>query len=192
MENKIKRNDKIIALLFAMGTVIFIVLAFTNNNFFNWAYERHQNQLSWYIRPLFLIPFCYFAYKRSWAGISGTIFLMLTSMFWFPKPIAVSDQVKDFLKMEMDYLIGDWGLSKALITLLVPISLTTLAVAFWKRNLYFGISVMVFIAVAKMAWSVAFGGEAEKSIFVPAIVGLIICIVLICFGFRKIEKKKKA
>jgi hypothetical protein len=192
MENKIKRNDKIIALLFAMGTVIFIVLAFTNNNFFNWAYERHQNQLSWYIRPLFLIPFCYFAYKRRWAGISGTIFLMLTSMFWFPKPIAVSDQVKDFLKMEMDYLLGDWGLSKALITLLVPISLTTLAVAFWKRNLYFGISVIIFIAVAKMAWSVAFGGEAGKSIFVPAIVGLIICIVLIYFGFRKIEKKKKA
>ncbi|MDF2948745.1 MAG: hypothetical protein K0R07_765 [Sedimentibacter sp.] len=190
MENKFNRNDKIIALLFALVTIIFIVLAFTNKIFFNWAYERHQNQLSWYIRPLFLIPFCFFAYKRSWAGISGTIFLMLTSMFWFPKPIAVSDQVKDFLKMEMDYLLGDWGLLKALITLIVPISLTSLAVAFWNRNLYFGISVMVFIAVAKMAWSVAFGGEAGKSIFAPAMVGLIICIVLIYFGFRKIDKKK--
>lgn len=192
MENKFKRYDKIIALLFALGTIIFIVLAFTNNNFFNWAYERHQNQISWYIRPLFLIPFCYFAYKRSWAGISVTVFLMLASMFWFPKPNVVSNQVKDFLQMEMDYLLSDWGFTKILITLLVPISLTTLAVAFWKRNLYFGISVIVFIAVAKMAWSVAFGGEAGKSIFIPAIVGLIICIVLIYFGFRKIEKKKKA
>lgn len=191
MENKFKRYDKILALLFALGTIIFIVLAFTNNIFFNWAYERHQNQLSWYIRPLFLVPFCYFAYKRSWAGISLTVFLILTSMFWFPKPEIVSNQVKEFLKMEMDYLLGDWGLTKSLITLLVPISLITLTVAFWKRNLYFGISVMVFIAVAKMAWSVAFGGEAGKSIFIPAIVGLVICIVLIYFGFRKIEKKKK-
>lgn len=188
---KFKHYDNIIALLFALGTIIFIVLAFANNNFFNWAYERHQNQLSWYIRPLFLIPFCYFAYKRSWAGVSGTVFLMLTSMFWFPKPEIVNDQVKEFLKMEMDYLLGGWGLTKILITLLVPISLTTLAVAFWKRNLYFGISVMIFIAVAKMAWSVSFGGEAGKSVFIPAIVGLIICIVLIYFGFRKIDKRKK-
>lgn len=189
-KNKFKRYDKIAALLFALGTIIFITLAFTNNDFFNWAYGRHQNQLSWYIRPLFLIPFCYYAYKRSWSGISGTVFLMLTSMFWFPKPDVVSNQVIDFLQMEMDYLLGNWDVTKVLITLLVPISLTTLAVAFWKRNIFFGVSVMVFIAVAKMAWSVAFGGEAGKSIFIPAIVGLIICTVLIYFGFRKIEKSK--
>ncbi len=190
MENKFKRYDKIIALLFALGTLIFLILAFTNSNFFNWAYERHQNQLSWYIRPLFLVPFCYFAYKKSWAGISGTIFLLLTSMFWFSKPDVVSSQVKDFLQMEMDYLSGDWGITKILITLLIPVSLSALAAAFWKRNLYFGISVLVFIAVAKMAWSVVFGGEAGKSIFIPAIAGLIICIALIYFGFKKIEKNR--
>lgn len=187
-----KNHDKIIALIFALGTVFFLVLAFTNNQFFNWAYERHQNQISWYIRPLFLIPFCYFAYKRSWAGISATIFLLLTSMFWFPRPETVNEQVKEFLKMEMDYLLGDWGVIKILITMLVPVSLIALAAAFWKRNLYFGVSVMVFIAVAKMTWSVVFGGEAGKSIFIPAIAGLVICIALICFGFRKIEKKKRA
>lgn len=55
----------------------------------------------------------------------------------------------DFLQMEMDYLLGDLSLTKILITLLIPISPTTLTAAFWKRNLYFGISVMVFIAVAK-------------------------------------------
>jgi phosphate starvation-inducible membrane PsiE len=187
-----KNYDKIAALMFALGTVFFLVLAFTNNQFFNWAYGRHQNQISWYLRPLFLIPFCYFAYKRSWAGISATIFLLLTSMFWFPKPEAVSEQVKEFLQMEMDYLLGDWELIKILITMLVPVSLIALAAAFWKRNLYFGISVMVFIAVAKMTWSVVFGGEAGKSIFIPAIVGLIICIALIYYGFKRIEKKKIA
>ena len=32
------------------------------NDSLNWAWARHQNPLSWYIRPLFILPFCYFAY----------------------------------------------------------------------------------------------------------------------------------
>ncbi|KNF07625.1 hypothetical protein CLPU_14c00430 [Gottschalkia purinilytica] len=188
---QLKRYDKMLALTFAVFTLLFIVLAFTNKSFFNWAYERHQNQLSWYLRPLFLIPFCYFAYKRSWAGIFGTIFLLLTSMFWFPRPEVVSDQVKQFLEMEKEYLSGDWGSAKILMSLLIPVSFTALAVAFWKRSLWFGLSVVIFMAVAKMIWSVAFGGEAGKSIFIPAILGLVICIGLIYLGFRKLEKKNK-
>lgn len=188
---QLKRYDKMLALTFAVFTLLFIVLAFTNKSFFNWAYERHQNQLSWYLRPLFLIPFCYFAYRRSWAGIFGTIFLLLTSMFWFPRPEVVSDQVKQFLEMEKEYLSGDWGSAKILMSLLIPVSFTALAVAFWKRSLWFGLSVVIFMAVAKMIWSVAFGGEAGKSIFIPAILGLVICIGLIYLGFRKLEKKNK-
>ena len=109
LENKLRRYDKIIAFIFAVLILIFLFLAFTNKEFFNWAYERRQNQISWYIRPLFLIPFCYSAYKRSWTGILGTMFLILTSMFWFPKPDVVSEQVKRFLEMEKEYLSGDWG-----------------------------------------------------------------------------------
>lgn len=189
--NKIKQYDKIIALIFGGLTLVFLILAFTNKSFFDWAYERHQNQLSWYLRPLFLIPFCYFAYKKSMAGISGTIFFLLTSMFWFPKPDTVSENVRQFLEMEKQYLGGNWGAGKILMTLLVPTSLTALGAAFWKRSLWFGLSVIVFIAVAKMSWSVAFGGETGKSIFIPAILGLIICVVLIYLGFRKLEKKNK-
>ncbi|MBU5484194.1 hypothetical protein KQI86_07615 [Clostridium sp. MSJ-11] len=192
MENtKFKRYDKMLALIFAVLTLLFLVLAFTNKSFFDWAYERHQNQLSWYLRPLFLIPFCYFAYKRSWAGIFGTIFLLLTSMFWFPRPEVVSEQVKQFLEMEKEYLSGVWGSAKILMSLLIPVSFIALGVAFWKRSLWFGLSVVVFMAVAKMIWSVAFGGEAGKSIFIPAIIGLVICIGLIYLGFRKLEKKNK-
>src|SRR5690625_408064 len=182
--------DKFIALVFGLLTLLFLILALINQDFFNWAYERHQNQFSWYLRPLFLIPFCYFSYKRSWAGILGTMFLLLTSMFWFPKPDTVSDQVIQFLQMEKDYLSGEWGFAKILISSLVPVSLTALAVAFWKRSLWVGISVIIFIAIAKMTWSVMFGGEAGKSIFMPAIVGLVICIVFIYLGIRKMEKKK--
>ena len=34
-----------------------------------WAWARHHNILSWYIRPRFLLPFCLFAYRRSLLGI---------------------------------------------------------------------------------------------------------------------------
>lgn len=188
---KLKSYEKVLALAFGVLTLLFLVLLFTNKDFFNWAYERHQNQLSWYIRPLFLMPFCYFAYKRNWAGILGTIFFLLTSMFWFPKPDIVSEQVKQFLQMEKQWLSGDWEFTKALMTSLIPISLIALGASFWKRNLWFGLSVIVFIAIAKMFWSVSFGGESGKSIFVPAIIGLIVCIGLIYFGFRKLEGKRK-
>jgi len=186
MNNKTEL-DKIIALIFGFLTLIFIIIAFTNNSFFEWVFERHQNQLSWYIRPLFLIPFCFYAYKRSWAGIFGTIFFLLTSMFWFPKPEVVSEEVKQFLIMEKEYLTGNWNLTKGLISLLVPASLAILSAAFWKRNLWLGLSVLVFIAVAKMSWSVVFGGESGKSIFIPAVIGLIICVGLIYLGFKKFE-----
>jgi hypothetical protein len=52
----------------------------------SWAWARHHNVLSWYIRPLFFLPFCFFAYRRSWAGIVATLVALATSMAWFPAP----------------------------------------------------------------------------------------------------------
>jgi hypothetical protein len=60
------------------------------NDFLSWAWERHHIILSRYIRPLFLVPFCYFTYKRSITGIVLTLLALATSMFWFPKPETVS------------------------------------------------------------------------------------------------------
>ena len=33
-----------------------------------WAWERHHNVLSWSVRPLLLLPFCWFAYRRNLLG----------------------------------------------------------------------------------------------------------------------------
>ncbi len=178
------------AIAFTLLTLLFLAAEVFYPGFFDWTFDRHQNLLSWYIRPLFIIPFCFFAYKRSWAGITGTIFLLLTSMFWFPKPEVAGEQVISFLKMEKDWLFGDWTFIKVLMTLMVPITLTALGMALWKRNLWFGLSVIVFIAVAKTAWSVVFGGESGKTVIIPAITGLLLCVVLIFIGFRKLEKRK--
>jgi len=188
--DEFKRYDKTIAIILSVLSILFVVLAAANETFFDWVFARHQNQLSWYIRPLFLIPFCFFAYKRSWAGISGTVFLLLTSMFWFPVPDIVNKNVADFLQMEKEYLTGDWGTTKILISLLIPVTLIALAAAFWKRSLWFGISVLIFIAVAKMVWSVAFGGGSGQSVIIPAVIGLAICIVFIIIGFKRMAKRE--
>lgn len=185
----LKQSDKPLAIVFAVLSVLFIVTASVSTGFFDWVFARHQNQLSWYIRPLFLIPFCFFSFKRSFAGISITVFLLLTSMFWFPVPATVNNSVAEFLAMEKECLLGEWSWVKIVTTILVPLSLIALSIAFWKRSLWMGISVMVFIAVAKMLWSVLFGGESGRSVILPAVAGLLICIALISVGFIRMQKK---
>lgn len=184
----IKQYDKLIGIVFLALTILFIAVAMTNEYFFNWAYDRHQNQASWFIRPIFLIPFCYFAYKRSWAGLSFTVFCLFTSMCWFSKPDSVSEDVKEFLEFEKQWLMTVWDYKKILLTATIPISFIALALAFWKRSLLVGIGVVIMMATGKIIWSIQNAGEAGKSILIPAIVGLLLCSVFIFFGFRRLEK----
>lgn len=184
-----KKQDRFIALLFLVLTLLFIAFSLTSPSFFEWVFTRHQNPWSWYIRPLFLIPFCYFAYKHSWSGVSITVFCLFTSMFWFNQPNVVSEQVKTFLAFEKEWLAGSWTVSKLFLACTIPISFFLLGLAFWKRSLLLGISVLIMMATGKMIWSVQNAGDSGKSIFVPAIVGLTLCIVILYFGFKRLEKK---
>jgi|SRR5574344_431326 hypothetical protein len=186
---RIRKYDKGLALTFAFLTIIFLVVLMTNEKFFIWVFERHQNQLSWYIRPIFLIPFFFCAYKHSWTGISLTIFCLFTSMFWFGKPEMVSDSVKHFLQFEKEWLNGVWDYKKILLILSVPISLFALGLASWKRSIWMGLGVVVLMATGKIVWSIQNAGESGRSILVPALIGLFICAGLIYFGFKRLEKK---
>ncbi|PZX46507.1 hypothetical protein [Algoriphagus chordae] len=186
---KSRNKDLLIGGIFLILTITFIVISMTNKPFFDWVFERHHNQWSWYLRPLFLLPFCYFAYRKSFTGMMISIFALFTSMFWFPKPEIVSESVIDFLKFEKDYLYGEWNLSKQLLTLTIPISLIALGLAFWKRSVIIGIAVVVLMATGKMVWSIQNAGESGKSILTPAMLGLLICCGLIFYGFRRLEKK---
>ena len=185
------KEDQIVALIFFTLTILFIALSITNKPFFDWVFDRHHNQLSWYIRPLFLIPFCYFSYKQNWSGISITIFLLFTSMFWFPRPEEVSDGVKEFLQFEKDFLYGKWDIKKVMMVLTIPISFLALGLSFWKRSLTMGIGVVILMATGKVVWSIQNAGESGESILVPAIIGLTICCGLIYYGFKKNEKIKQ-
>jgi hypothetical protein len=99
----IRRTDVILS----VGTLALVLLAVAAmaamgnlDEFGAWAWERHHNVLSWYIRPLFFLPFCYFAYKRSLWGIVLTLLALATSMSWFPAPETTSPAVTEMLAAE--------------------------------------------------------------------------------------------
>lgn len=188
----LRKYDKPLAIFFALCSISLLIAFIFNGDILDWAFARHHNQLSWYIRPIFIIPFCFFAFKRSLAGISFTLFCIFTSMFWFPEPSNVDANVQEFLQYEVDYLTGDWGISKILLTLIVPLSLTLLALAFWQRNIWFGLSIMAFIAIAKVGWSIIFAGDSGKSIIFPAAIGLVVCMVFVYLGITRNKRRQNS
>lgn len=186
-----KKLDLLLGIIFAAATVLFIILFLSNDIFFNWAFERHHNVLSWYIRPLFIVPIVIFAYKKSLSGIFFSIFALFTSMFWFPVPDKVSPQVLSFLAFEMEYLKGIWTAPKVLMSLSAPIFFIMLILAAWKRNWKWLFGVAIGTAVLKILWSVVFSGESGMSIIKPAITGLLICIGGFYYYIRKLKASDK-
>lgn len=190
-KNSKLKLQRMITLLFTALTIGFIILMSVNSVFFDWAFRRHENLLSWYIRPIIILPLCYFSYKRSGLGLSATAFLGLTSMFWFPQPESVAPHVIEFLAMEKEYLTSAWTIGKIAISSIVPISLCLLCFAFWKRKLMMGIVLVILIAFGKVVWSFYEGGQTGMSTIAPALLGLIFCLVVIGYylsGRRKAEK----
>jgi hypothetical protein len=76
----LQKHDKPLAWLFAALTLAFLLAVSTSQPFYQWVWARHHNPLSWYIRPLLLIPYSLAAYARSRSGISASVFAMATSM----------------------------------------------------------------------------------------------------------------
>lgn len=154
-------------------------------DFAEWAWMRHHNPSSWYIRPLFLIPFCYFALRRSLTGIAVTLLGLATSMFWFPAPAHPDPRVAGFLDAEREYLSGEWGPAKILFTAIVPMFLFALAFAFWRRSIWAGLAVIAAGSLLKIGWSLYYGGESGWAVVPPAIAGLIAITVVMVVVRRK-------
>lgn len=155
------------------------------SDFWAWAWARHHNPLSWYIRPLFILPFCYFAYKKSLAGVVLTVVGVLTSMFWFPAPAEADPRAAAFLAMEQKYVTDGWTWTKTAMTLLIPVWFVLLASAFWRRSWIVGIAVINVGALLKVIWSFYFGGESAWSIIAPVLVGLVVCNGALVYVLRR-------
>jgi hypothetical protein len=167
-----------------------VVATASTDEFVAWAWARHHNVLSWYVRPLFLLPFCYFAYRRSLLGIVITLLALATSMFWFPAPEHASPAVKEMLKAEEAYLTANWTLWKVLIALLVPLTLAALGLAFWKRSLVWGLAVVNAAILFKIAWTFLFSTQAGALSHLPAaVIGLAVCDALILYVIRRMRAR---
>ncbi len=154
-------------------------------DFLNWAWERHQNPLSWYIRPLFVLPYCYFAYKKSVLGLSLTLIAVVTSMFWFPAPAEIDPRAAAFLEMERHYITTPWTFTKWAMTMSIPVWFVLLAWAFWKRSWLAGLIVLNVGVLLKVIWSFFFGGDVAWSI-VPAVgIGIIVCNGILLYAYRR-------
>ena len=119
-------------------------------DFLNWAWARHHNPLSWYIRPLFILPFCYFAYKKNAWGIVITVVAVTSSMFWFPAPATPDREAAAFLAAERRYVTGPLTLGKLAMFALVPIWFAALPRAFRRRSWVGG--AMVITASTLLRW----------------------------------------
>ncbi|MHA6781612.1 hypothetical protein ACVGOW_11535 [Pseudonocardia saturnea] len=125
----------------------------------SWSWERHHNILSWYIRPLFFLPFCFFAYRRSWAGIAVTLLALATSHAWFPAPETPDPAVVQMLQAETDYLFGEWNVGKVVIALLVPAVFGGVAAALWRRSIGWALVVINGAVLFKIAWTYFFDSD---------------------------------
>ncbi len=141
----------------------------TLNDFLSWVWARHHNELSWYVRPLFLLPFCYFAFRRSLLGILVTLLVFPTSLFWFPAPENPSPRVKGYLAWEHQFLTEGSVAARVALVLLVIGFFVALAAAFWKRSWLWGLAVLNAGTLLKVIWSVAFGGAAGWASLAPSL-----------------------
>jgi hypothetical protein len=160
-------------------------------DFGDWAYDRHANVLSWYIRPLFLLPLAWFAYRRSGWGIAATLLALATSMFWFPAPARPDPRVLEFLDFERQWLTSDWDARKLLLTLLVPLSLSAFCLAFWRRSVVWGLVILNLMAGGKLLWGVVAGDGTGWAMTAPALAGLLMGDLVLLSLLRRMRSRPR-
>ena len=160
------------------------------NDFLSWVWARHHNELSWYVRPLFLLPFCYFAYRRSVWGIVATLLIFPTSLFWFPAPENPIPRVEGYLAWERQFLTEGGVAERVILVLLVIGFFVALAAAFWKRNWLWGLAVINVGTLLKVIWSVAFGGAAGWASLVPSLFTLAVTDAAILLAARWLTRRR--
>lgn len=192
--NTVRRTDVVLTagtLVTVCSAVVILAATGAQDAFLSWAWERHHNVLSWYVRPLFLLPLAYFSYRRSLFGIALTLVALATSMFWFPAPGRADPRVEEFLAFEKEWLTGGWTTEKVVLGLAVPLMLGALCLAFWRRSLLWGLVVINAISVSKMAWGVVDGTGAGWAMLGPALAGLLICDAAVLYAAHKASERRR-
>lgn len=140
--------------------------------FLDWAFARHLNPLSWYIRPIFLIIICYFAYKRSRKGLVITFLLMTSSMVWFPPPETINPQMQTVLEYEK--MLLSQPLTGIFVFLIGIIFVVLVCVAFWKRSFKMGLILLNTMLIGKIVLGLIFVGDDGWGPIGTTIFGLVL------------------
>jgi hypothetical protein len=158
-------------------------------DFLNWAWARHPNPLSWYIRPLFILPFCYFAYKKSAWGVALTIAGVVSSMFRFPAPATADPRAAAFLAVERQYITGPLTFGKVAMTALVPVWFFALALTFRRRSWLGGSIVIGLGTLLKVIWSFAVAGDSAWTIVPPVALGTAVCAGMLLYAYWRVHHR---
>ena len=160
-------------------------------DFLNWAWARHLNPLSWYIRPLFILPFCYFAYKKSVWGMALTVVAVTSSMFWFPVPATPDPRAVALLAVERQYVGGPLTLERIVLTTLVPIWFVALAWAVRRRSWLGVVTVIGSGTLLKVGWLFRVAGGSAWAIIPPVALGTAVCAGVLLIA-RTRERRRPA
>jgi len=153
-------------------------------DFAAWAWPRHLNPLSWYIRPLFFLPIAYFCWTRRPSALFLTIAAMLSSFFWFPEPEEIDPAMAGVLAME-ERLFTDptWVTWTSLA--MIPLLIGGLCAAFWYRSLAWGLLVINGGLLAKIAWTVVNSGSDGLATLLPLGSGMVVMTAAVVLVARR-------
>ena len=136
----------------------------------DWAWARHHNEWSWYIRPVFVLAFCAASwFRKPFLIVSLAVFFPLSAVI-FPAPEHPKPHVVEFLLAERQLLEALTAVQFATFVLAVSLFLTLLAAAFWKRNLWLGVLVANLGGAAKLLFGYWAWGETGSAAILPTLV----------------------
>ncbi len=153
----------------------------------SWIWDRHQNLFSWYSRPIFIVPACYYAYQHKLWHTGAWMVLMFTSLFWFPAPEQVSVGVQAYLEWEKQlFFTGESTVPLVILIMGVMIFLFGIFYAFYKRNIWYGLLIINIGTLLKIFVSLNWGKETGVTAIVPSISSILfINIVALILWKRK-------
>lgn len=178
----------LIGVILLYSLVILLQTIASGTDVGTWIWNRHQHQFSWYSRPLFLIPACYYAYRQKIWHVIGFMLLLATSLFWFPAPAQVPESISNYLEWEKQLFFTNESLIPLILLIVaVILFLFGLFYSFWKRNPWYGLLLINLGTIIKIIVSVGLGKEMGMAAIVPSLSSLVI-INFVAFLLWKYKK----
>ncbi|MCH5586083.1 hypothetical protein MK805_14165 [Shimazuella sp. AN120528] len=153
------------------------------------ALSRHLNPLNWYIRAIFLIGSCYFAYKRSWIGLVST-FVFMTLILVGSVANGAFDNLQMQAGLEYEKILFHSPLSTLAIVFVYLMFAVLLCLAFWKHSIKLGLIIWNIYLVGKILLGYFYMGDSAWTTISYTIFGLIIINRVGLYLLRQNTKRK--